>query len=188
MKRRTVFKHLAVASAAAWILPSCISDPKKVSIALNRLKITADDEALLGDIADVLIPPTAGESGTMPGARAVEAHLFALVMVDDCLSKEAQEQYLAGMRDFDKSVKSLTGKSFVDSGANERLQILTSFEEHLEEIDDHVKAFYNNTRRYIIQGYTTSQYFLTQVKPYQLVPGPVYDGCAPVSQDSKPIS
>ena len=83
MKRRTVLRNLAMASAAAILLPACVSDPKKVSIALNRLQVTPDDEELLGNIADTLIPTT-----ETPGARDTSAHLFALVMVDDCLPKK----------------------------------------------------------------------------------------------------
>src|SRR5687768_3608556 len=124
MKRRTVFKHLAVASAAAWLLPSCISDPKKVSIALNHLQITEDEEELLANIADVMIPAT-----DTPGARVLGAHLFTLVMVDDCMSKEAQKKYLKGMRSFDDAVKTFTGKSFSRASVEDRMQVLTAFEE-----------------------------------------------------------
>jgi hypothetical protein len=183
MKRRTVFKYLAAATAAAWMLPSCISDPKKVSISLNRLRITPEEEDLVGDIADVIVPQT-----ETPGARAVGAHLFTLVMVDDCMDKEGQEKYLAGMRSFEREVRSATGQSFSDASADKQSEILAAFEEKLDDASDEVKAFYRATRRYVIQGYTSSQYFLTEVKPYQLVPGPHYDGCAPVTSDKETIS
>jgi hypothetical protein len=176
MKRRTVFKHLAVASAAAWLLPSCVSDPKKVSIALNKLKISGDEETLVADLADTMIPAT-----ETPGARAVGAHLFALVMVDDCLSGEERDKYLKGMRTFDDEVKSLTGKRFSSVSAEERLGMLTAFEERIDDATDEAKLFYDKTRGYIIQGYVSSQHFLTNIKPYQLVPGPNYHGCAPVT-------
>ncbi len=180
MKRRTVFKHLAAATAAAWILPSCISDPKKVSISLNRLRIAPEEEELVGNIADAIIPPT-----ETPGARAVGAHLFTLVMVDDCMAKDRQEKYLAGMRSFDSEVRSATGQSFSDASAEDKSQILAAFEQKLDDASEEVKTFYRTTRRYVIQGYTSSQYFLTEVKPYQLVPGPHYDGCAPVKSDQE---
>jgi len=191
MKRRTVFKHLAVASAAAWLLPSCVSDTKKVSVALNRLQISADEETLLGALADVMIPstPAAGSSAkASPGARDVGAHLFALVMVDDCLPKDQQQKYLEGMRRFDRTMKSITGKTFSGAEPSEQLAMLRAFEGKLEEVDEAVRVFYSRTRGYIIQGYTSSQYFLTEVKPYSLVPGPNYEGCAPVSENIKPIS
>jgi hypothetical protein len=176
MKRRTVFKHLAMASAAAWLLPSCVSDPKKVSIALNRLNISGDEETLIADIADTLIPAT-----HTPGARAVGAHLFTLVMVDDCLPADEREKYLKGMRRFDEEVKSLTGKRFSSASEEERLAMLTTLEGRMDEMSEDTMVFYRKTREYIIQGYVSSQHFLTDIKPYQLVPGPNYNGCAPVA-------
>lgn len=182
MNRRTVFKHLAVASAAALILPSCVSDPRKVSLALNNLKVNGDEEKMLGDIADVIIPAT-----ETPGARAVQAHLFALIMVDDCLNKNEQQKYLKGMRRFHDDVRSLTGKSFSEASPDARLEMVTKLEEHRDELSEETKFFYTTTRSYIVQGYLSSKHFLTDVKPYQLVPGPVFEGCKPVGE-SKPIS
>jgi hypothetical protein len=183
MNRRTVFKNLAMASAAAWLLPACVSDPKKVSVALNRLQVTGDEEALLAKLADVMIPET-----DTPGARAVKAHLFTLVMVDDCLNKEDQKKYLKGMRTFEKALNELTGKNFNNASADERLEMLMASEASLEEADEETKFFYKRTRAYILQGYTSSQHFLTEVKPYVLVPGPNYNGCARVSGESKILS
>lgn len=182
MDRRTVFKHLAVASAAALIVPSCISDPKKISIALNNLRVTGDEEELLGDIADVIVPAT-----DTPGARAVEAHLFALVMVDDCLDKREQKIYLKGMRNFEDALKSLTGKSFRGASPAEKLEMLTAFEQHKKKLSEDVQIFYTRTRSYILQGYLSSEHFLTNVKPYKLVPGPVFEGCKPLPE-TQPLS
>lgn len=183
MNRRTAFKNLAMASVAAWLLPSCVSDPKKVSIALNRLQVTGDEEALLMRIADAMIPET-----DTPGAVAVKAHLFALVMVDDCMSQKDREQYLKGMRSFEKELKDLTGKEFGEASADERLEMLTAFEAQLKESNDHTRFFYSKTRGYILQGYTSSQHFLTDINPYELVPGPNYRGCVPLSPESKTLS
>jgi hypothetical protein len=172
-----------MASVAAWVLPACISDPKKVSVALNKLQVSEDEEALLAKLADVMIPET-----DTPGALAVKAHQFTLVMVDDCLNKDDQKKYLKGMRTFEKALNKLTGKNFNDASADERLEMLMAFEAHIEESDEETKFFYKRTRSYILQGYTSSQHFLTEVKPYVLVPGPNYHGCAPVSGESKILS
>lgn len=183
MNRRTAFKQLAIASAAAWILPSCVSDPKKVTLALNRLQISHDEEMLLANIADVMIPQT-----DTPGALAVQAHHFALVMVDDCMTGEEQDKFRKGMRGFQSVLKSLTGKEFSEASSAERLRMLTVFEAQRGEVDKEVGFFYNRTRALIIQGYQSSQHFLTEVKPYQLVPGPNYKGCAPVAKELNTVS
>jgi len=175
MNRRLVLKQLAVATAAAWILPSCVSDPKKVSIALNRLNINGDDEELLAAIADTLIPKT-----DTPGAKDVSAHLFAIVMVDDCMTKADQDKYVKGLKAFDNTCKTVAGKTFGQASAEERTGILEKIETAKDTLPEDVKTFYGTTRHYVIEGYTASQYFMTDVKPYQLIPGPNFKGCVPV--------
>lgn len=177
MKRRIALKQLAVAAAAAWVLPGCVADAKKVSIALNRLQISGDEEDLLAQLAETLIP----EADT-PGGRTVGAHHFTLVMVDDCMAKPDQEKFLKGMRAFDGYTKQLSGTTFAKASAEERAQILERLQAQQESAPDAVAFFYKHTRRYILQGYTESQHFLTTVKPYQLVPGPDFKGCVPVNQ------
>ena len=109
-------------------------------------------------------------------------------MVDDCMNKEEQRKYLKGMRGFEKAIKEVTGKNFHEVSADERLEMLTVFEAQLNESSEETKFFYRRTRGYILQGYTSSQHFLTDINPYKLIPGPNYNGCAPVSVASKTIS
>jgi hypothetical protein len=177
MNRRLVLKQLAMATAGAMLLPACGVDPKKVSIALNNLKVSGDEEDLIAEIADTIIPAT-----DTPGAKAVGAHLFTLVMVDDCMEKSEQEKYLKGLRSFNDSTKKITGKSFIKASPEERLEILTALEKDRDNLPEETKIFYSRTRQYIVQGYTSSQHFLTDVKPYQLIPGPNYKGCIPVTE------
>jgi hypothetical protein len=178
MNRRLVLKQIAVATAAAYFLPSCVADPKKVSIALQNLKITGDEEELLGEIADTIIP-----TNDTPGAKAVGAHHFTLVMVDDCMSKADQEKYLKGMRSFDEKAKEISGKTFIKQSAEERLKTLSTIEKEEDKLTDELKTFYFTTKGYTLHGYQSSQHFLTAVKPYKHVPGPNFKGCVPVTEN-----
>ncbi len=183
MDRRSALKYLGIASAAAVILPSCVQDEKKLSVALNNLNISGDEEELLGTIASTLVPLT-----DTPGAREVDAHLFTFIMVDDCHPKEEQERFLSGMRAFNNETKRLTGKSFMKSSAEERTNTLEKLQDEKAELPDAVRAFYGMSKRYIIQGYLSSQHFLTKVKPYQHVPGAVFLGCKPFSNNQNDLS
>jgi hypothetical protein len=178
MNRRTVLKQLAVATTAAMLLPSCVADPKKVSVALRNLDVNGDEEDLLAAIADTIIPAT-----DKPGAVAVGAHLFTFVMVDDCVDKETKEKFLKGLRSFDAACQKATGKTFSDSTPEDRLAFLQSIEKNKDSVDGDVASFYGTSKRFILHGYTSSQYYLTEVKPYQLVPGPNFKGCVPVSEN-----
>jgi hypothetical protein len=177
MNRRLVLKQLAMATAGAMLLPACGVDPKKVSIALDHLNVNGDDEELLAEIAETIIPAT-----NTPGAKAVGAHLFTFVMIDDCLNKAEQEKYLKGLRSFNETAKKIGGKSFLKASPEERLQILTAIEKDKDNFSEEIKTFYSRTRQYTVQGYTASQHFLTDIKPYQLIPGPNFKGCIPVTE------
>src|SRR5436190_24351359 len=120
MNRRVLLKKLAVSTAAAFALPSCLLEKEQVSQALNTLKITSGDEGLVAAIADTLIPET-----ETPGAKSLKADSFALVMVNDCMDKSGQEKYLSGMRAFDKEAEKLTGKSFMGATIEERTGLLS---------------------------------------------------------------
>jgi hypothetical protein len=182
MNRRVLLKQLAMATTAAMLVPSCISDPKKVSIALRNLDVNGEEEDLLALMADTIIPAT-----DKPGAKAVGAHLFTFVMVDDCEQKETKEKYLKGLRAFEDTCKQMKGKTFTKSSDEERLALLTGFENNYEKLDENTKIFYGTTKQYILRGFLSSQYFLTEVKPYKLVPGPNFRGCVPVSPNPKNV-
>lgn len=182
MNRRQILKQLALGTTAAILLPSCLSDPKKVSIALNNLQVTGDDEELLAAIAETMIPETGS-----PGARSVEAHLFTLVMVDDCTDQDTKDRYLKGLKSFEDTCKKIGDKTFTKATPEERLQILKDIERGIDELDEEAQTFYKTSKRYIMQGYLSSSYFLTEVKPYELVPGPDFKGCVPVNETSKAI-
>jgi hypothetical protein len=177
MDRRSALKYLGAATASALILPSCVGDPKKVSVALNNLKITGDEEEMMGDLADVIIPAT-----DTPGAKAVGAHHFVFVMVDDCHPEAEREKFLKGMRAFPDAVKSATDKKFSRSTPEERLEILNTLNKGGEKFPEEVRYFFDLSKQYIIRGYVTSQHFLTEIKQYQLVPGPNFQGCIPLTE------
>lgn len=179
MNRRQVIKQLAIGTTAAILLPSCLADPKKVSIALNNLDVNGDDERLIAELAEVLIPET--ES---PGAKTVNAHHFALVMVDDCQPDSVKSKFVSGLRAFEETTRNTDGKTFLDADKLQRLEMLKNIERSLEDLPENVRTFYRLARRYIVQGYTSSSYFLTEVKPFKLIPGPVFNGCVPVSDTS----
>ena len=85
--RRKLIKQFLYVSAGFALVPACIQGPKgKAARFLKDLNIADDKELLLETIVDFLIPAT-----NTPGAKEMEAHLFALTMIDDCYKKEDQE-------------------------------------------------------------------------------------------------
>jgi len=171
--RRTAFRRLALISVGTALLPSCMGDHSKAAVVLKNFAVDRDQERLLEELAATLIP-----SGTTPGAREVSAHLFALKMLDDCASTADQQQFLRGLQRFDDAGRTLPGGSFVKADPPARGSLLTSIENG-KLADKDLKFCYSTTKKLTILAYSSSQYYLTRVRVYELVPGR-FHGCVPV--------
>jgi len=177
MQRRTLLKQLVFATGAVVLIPSCMQDTSKASILLKQISIGGSQEKLMAELAETIIPAT-----DKPGAKDISAHLFALMMVDDCYKKQDQEKFIKGLRAFEKKTEAQFGKSFVKMSPAERETLLTEIEAK-KTADADLEFFYGATKRLTIQAYTTSKFYLTNVQVYKLVPGH-YSGCVPVKKAS----
>ena len=172
LSRRKALKQLAFVSAGMAIIPSCLEDRSKASLLLKNISISAADEEMLAELCEIIIPKT-----NTPGAKDISAHLFVLTMVDDCATKEQQQNFVTGMEDFNSLCKSTAGKALVDCDAGEKKKITDAILA-LKEEDTPLKHFLGMVKGRSIQAYTSSEFFLTKVHVYELVPGR-YHGCVP---------
>jgi Gluconate 2-dehydrogenase subunit 3 len=176
MDRRSSIKTLIIISAGT-LLPSCLQDDKKSSVSYKKIKINKKKENLISEIGETIIPKT-----NTPGAKDVSAHLFALMMIDDCYDPDKQNQFEKGLKEFDEFSKKKFDKSFLKCTPSERSELLKSIEDK-NGIPENVSFFYNTIKSLTLQAYTSSQYYLTKVHEYKLVPG-VFYGCVPVKKAS----
>ncbi len=176
MDRRLSIKTLFIISAGAALLPSCSQNDAKSSLSLKNIRIDGKQESLLAAISKTIIPKT-----STPGAEDVSAHLFALMMVDDCYPPDAQDKFVKGMNEFEDFSKKKLNKSFVKSTPAEREELLSI--EDKKDIPGNVASFYNSMRRLTLQAYTTSEYYLTKVQGYKIIPGK-FQGCVPAKKAS----
>lgn len=175
MDRRSSIKTLMVISAGAALIPSCLQEDKKASSVYKKIKVSKDDENLVAEIGETIIPKT-----DTTGAKDVSAHLFALMMIDDCYEPEKQAQFEKGLNAFRDVVNKKYNKSFIALTSAEKLQALQAMNDDKNAPEDAV-FFYNTVKRLTLQAYTSSEYFLTKVQVYKLVPGKFY-GCVPVTK------
>lgn len=173
LDRRTALKQFLIVSVGITFLPYCKSD-KKASIALDQINISAEDEEILAELSETIIPAT-----DSPGSKDLMAHLFVLKMINDCAKKEEQEKYIQGLADFRDFTQSEFNKSFTACSAGEKAEVVSSLEKIKDEESD-LAFFYKVQKRRTVHAYTTSQYYLTQIENYKLVPGPNFQGCVPV--------
>ncbi|HVX49811.1 MAG TPA: gluconate 2-dehydrogenase subunit 3 family protein [Chitinophagaceae bacterium] len=174
MNRRTVIKSILFVSAGASLIPACMNDKGKASFLLKNITVGGDEEKMLADLCETIIPATTG----VPGAKELSSHLFALTMIDECMPKEGQQKFMKGLTAFETLVKQRYSKDFTLCTAEQKTALLTDIEQK-KNIPAEVNDFYGIVKRFTIQSFTTSQYFLTKVQVYELVPGR-YHGCVPV--------
>lgn len=165
MKRRSVIKNLLIIAGGIAILPSCSEKSGGASIQLNHLDISADDEKLLAEIAETMLPRT-----DTSGAKDLNLHLFVLKMVDDCHSSADQQQFVSGLGKINSLCKERFKQSFVEATAEQKLQLLEEIHA-TDDIDKDLRTLYDITKRRTIQGFLNSKYVMTDLKQYELIPG-----------------
>jgi len=178
MNRRSGIKTLLIISAGTAFLPSCLQEKKKSSLSFKNIKIDDKDGELLSEFSETIIPTT-----VTPGAKDVSAHLFALKMIDDCFSPADQDKFQKGLKEFEEFTKNKYDKSFANCTPSERSELLKPFE-NKNGTTENAAFFYNTMKRLTIQAFTTSEYYLTKVQVYKLVPGKFY-GCVPVKKQAE---
>ena len=170
MDRRIAIKNLALIIGGAALLPSCMHDSGKATVKLKNVDINADQEKLIGDMAETIIPKT-----NTPGARDLQLHLFVLKMVDDCYTKKDQQDFMTGMGQFTELIQKRYNTSFGQCDVKQREQALLSIEQDKDPKSTaypaQLKTFYGMVKGQTVNGYTTSKYFMTKQVVYELIPG-----------------
>jgi len=171
MQRRTALKQLFFIAGGIVLFPSCWGGANKASIALRKLHINAEQENLLAEIVESIIPET-----DSPGGRTLHLHLFVLKMIDDCHSEEDQQVFVQGLKDWDQEMNDAVGKSFLLASSDQRQSYLMDIE---KDKAHPLSGFFMMTKRRAIQGYLNSAYVMKNKLIYELVPGR-YNGYAKV--------
>lgn len=175
MQRRAVLKNFVIIAGGIALLPSCTGDRKKASIILRNLNTSAEQEALLAEIAETILPKT-----DSPGAKDLNLHLFTMKMVDDCHSAEEQQFFTRGLNKIDQLAEDKYSSSFVNCTPAQRKELLVMVAED-KTAPKEAATFLKITKQRVIQGFTNSKYVMTDLKQYEMVPGR-YNGYFPVEK------
>ena len=155
------------------LLPSCLKESGKSSIALENIAVTLDEENLLADIAETIIPRT-----KTPGAKELKLQLYVLKMLDDCHEKTEQDQFIAGLGQLKDQIYDKYSKSFSKLSASQQKGILMALESN-KNSGPELSTFYKIMKDRTIDGYLNSKYVMTKLIIWELVPGR-YNGYFPV--------
>jgi hypothetical protein len=183
MDRRKALRNLGILTGGIVLLPSCDFSKEKVSLVLNKLKITTSQENLMKEMVATMLP-----DGEIPGAEKLMVDDFVWIMVDDCLETDAQESYLKGLLNFDKDIKKLAGKAFLSLVEEDRINALGLIEASKENASENISKdlinFVEITKNFAILGYMQSEYIMTEIMPYSLVPG-TYGTCESIDNSKR---
>ncbi len=119
--------------------------------------------AELAELAEALIPKT-----NTPGAKDLGLQHFVIKMVEDCGDEEQQKVFGQGMVKFKSTYRDEFEVDFLDAKPTDRRAFLKQIE---EEKYPELSEFYSLVKNLTIRGYTNSKFYMTEVVPYELVPG-----------------
>jgi hypothetical protein len=127
MDRREAVKSVAFliggalsATTLATLFDSC-NEPGKNSGSL----FTADQEKLVTEVADIIIPTTKKS----PGAKAANVGPFITMMIKDCYPEEAQKAFVKGLEDLETRSKKEYNHSFLEMSVAQRNELLGKIRE-----------------------------------------------------------
>lgn len=172
--RRQAIRQCFIIIVGAAIVPACVQEQSKPLVALKNIDLDGKQQKLVAELCETIIPAT-----DTPGAKDTYTHLFVLKMLDDCTSKEDQQQFTKGLGELDKMAKKKFDRNFVDCTTPQREELLTTIQ-NKKDVSEDVSAFYSTMKKLTVQGYITSQHYLTKVRAYKLIPGK-FIGCLPVA-------
>jgi hypothetical protein len=122
MNRRDAVRNVAFlmggalsATTIGVFLESCNSP----SIKTNGNLFTDDQQKLITEVADIIIPTTSS-----PGAKAAGVGPFISLMLKDCYPADAQKAFVKGLEDLDKQAKEEYKKSFIELSVAQRQELL----------------------------------------------------------------
>lgn len=138
----------------------------------ESVAVTADQAALLAEVADIIIPTT----GT-PGAKAAGVEKFIVRVMRDCYEKADQEKFYAGLAKLDADSQAKFGKGFAALDAAQKNEMVK-----LSTVDN--KAFFLTMKGLTVTGYFTSEIGATQALEYLPIPGK-FEACIPLKPGQK---
>lgn len=136
--------------------------------------LSLDDQSLIEEIADTLLPTTPSS----PGAKAAGAGAAINLLLSDCYEPEQQKRVLNGLKEFRSMCRQRCGANFASLPQKEREQVL-------REVDAEARKagpthYFGLVRELSLQAYFSSEIGMTKALRYIMVPGK-WVGCVPLA-------
>ncbi|SMD12585.1 gluconate 2-dehydrogenase subunit 3 family protein [Pedobacter nyackensis] len=184
LKNTAVLLGTAISATTFGVLFQSFTLPENEK---NSISFSADQEKILAEFADIIIPPTKDAGG----AKAAGLGSFIPMMITDCYPAKMQMAFAEGLKDMEaKSLKDFN-KDFLSLTVQEREQLVGNMRtETIEKIKADKAAkrsvpyFFVLARDLTILGYYASEIGCTQSREYIAIPGR-YDGATDLKSGQK---
>jgi hypothetical protein len=175
MNRREAVKAATALVGGVFItsngfLIACARDSTRVSSKV----LTLDDQSLIEEIADTLMPTTPSS----PGAKAAGAGEAINLLLTDCYEPEAQERVANGLTEFRRMCRERCGDGFASLPQREREQVLRDIDAEAQRAGP--THYFALVRELALRAYFSSEIGMTKALRYVMVPGR-WVGCVPLA-------
>lgn len=136
------------------------------------ISVSAEQQSLLAEVADVIIPDT-----DTPGAKAAGVEVFIMRLMRDCYVREDQEKFYAGLAKLDADCRAAHGKGFIELDAIGK-------QAAVKHTVSNNASFFKLLRELTVAGYFTSEIGASKALEYLPVPG-AFVGDVPMNPGQK---
>jgi len=183
MNRRDALKATTallggVLVTSTGVLAACSREPgesrdsSRAPDAASRA-LSAEDQALIEEIADTLLPTTPAS----PGAKAAGTGAAINLLLTDCYAPEAQRRVVQGLKDFRATCGDRCRGGFASLAQPQREQLLREIDAEAQKAGE--THYFPLVRELALRAYFSSEVGMTKATRYVLVPGR-WVGCMPL--------
>ena len=181
MNRREALSRAAIllggaisAPTIAALMSGCKADPKAAAASSY---LTAEQEALLNELCDLILPKTA-----TPSATEVGVPIFIHAVMEDCTPQADRDVFVSGLKQLDADAK-----GFAKLSEGDKTAFLKKLDTDARAAGDKAtptQAAWRKLKELTVVGYFTSEIGASEVLEYVPVPGR-YEGCIPMPEGQR---
>lgn len=168
MNRREAVKTTAVLLGGFLVTSTALTACRDETRKAGAGALSAEDQALVEEIADTLLPSTPSS----PGAKAAGVGPVINLLLSDCRAPAEQKRVVDGLKQF----RSTVGDHFASMSQRNRENWLRRIDADARSNQEH---YLNLIRELSLQAYFSSQIGATKARRYIMTPGK-WVGCVPL--------
>jgi hypothetical protein len=159
MKRRKAIQLATLSLGAFFSSELAVLAQGQSPLTGASLATTSDQEMILAELADLIIPNT-----ETPGAKAAGVEKFIVRVLRDCHNPQEQKQFYNSLANLEAEGVQTFGLPFLQLNAKQRTELLTRC-----TVRD--KPFFLKLKQLTVTGYFTSEIGASKALAYLPIPG-----------------